>query len=119
MRIDSNGGLQGTGVTPDPKSDGAGRANQTAQSNPAGRPEDAEESKRADAEPSPDSLEISPKAQELLAKTQQKNNAAEPDLVRQEKVERAKQVIQDGSYNNRGALEKTADKLAKLFSVDA
>ena len=117
MRIDGYGGVKGPGVPPDPKSEGAGRANQA---NPNDRLDDVDKKDNPDADPTADSLEISPKAQELLAETKQKKDAPKTeDDVRPEKVERARQVLQNGLYNDKGAVEKTANAIAKVFSADA
>lgn len=58
-----------------------------------------------------DSVEISADAQQLLA-------AGNSGDVRPEKVDRARKVLESGSYNDRGVIEKTAERIADRFSAE-
>jgi len=64
-----------------------------------------------------DTIEISAKARELLAGGGVSNTSEAP-AVRPEAVERARQILQSGTYNNAGAIERTAGKIASLFSSE-
>jgi len=65
----------------------------------------------SDAEGGGDTIEISSGAKELLGKS---TDAPNPD-----NVERARQILQSGSYNDTGALEKTAAAVANVLSLNA
>jgi anti-sigma28 factor (negative regulator of flagellin synthesis) len=57
-----------------------------------------------------DTIEISTSAQKLMT---------QPATIRPEMVERARKVLQSGTYNDNGAIEATASKLAELFSSES
>jgi len=114
MRVDGYSGLQGTGpLDPNKKEGLAG----TSQAQPAGSPQlDAEHD--VNLEDATDTIEISAKAREVLAGGAV-STANETSAIRPEAVERARKLLQSGLYNDHGVLEKTADKIAGLFSTDA
>jgi anti-sigma28 factor (negative regulator of flagellin synthesis) len=60
-----------------------------------------------------DRLEISEEAKQVMA-----NNTTAP-AVRPEMVDRARQMIQNGSYNNVESLGQTANKLSKVIWAEA
>lgn len=63
-----------------------------------------------------DTIEISARAQQFLKgeKTEQGQAAG----VRPEMVARARQVLQSGTYNDNGVIEKTAAKIAGVLSAE-
>ena len=56
-----------------------------------------------------DSIEISQGARDLMGQAP----------VRPEMVERARKVLSSGLYNDKGVIEKTAEKIADSFSASA
>ena len=65
-----------------------------------------------------DSIEISANAQKFLVQGQGQQKAQTP--VRPEAVERAKQVLQSGLYNDSGVLDKTASAImGREFAAEA
>ena len=52
-------------------------------------------------------------AQQLLEQGQ-KSGAVRPEMV-----DRAKAILQSGSYNDKGVIEKTAEKIADKFNAEA
>lgn len=110
MRVDGYSGLQGTGpLDPNKKEGLAG----TSQAGAAAPKVDAESGDSGAA----DTVEISDKARELLAGGAV-STATEMSAIRPEAVDRARKVLQSGLYNDQGALEKTAEKIASLFSAE-
>jgi hypothetical protein len=59
-------------------------------------------------------LELSEQAQQLLAADAGPAGAPPPLMV-----EHARRLLADGFYNDRGVLERTAERLAPLFTADA
>jgi hypothetical protein len=104
MRVDGYNNVGGAPST-DPRSDAAGRVPGSQ------RPESADERevKSDEAHASGDSIEISQGARELIGQAP----------VRPEMVERARKLLSSGLYNEKGAIEKTAEKIAASFSTDA
>lgn|SRR5688572_7636220 len=106
MRIDAYAG-QTSGVPLDPRKEGVNKAGQKDPVEGVGA-----EAKEAAAVTSSgeDTIEISAGAKELL----ESGSTVRPDAV-----ERAKQILQAGLYNDQAALEGTADKIANVFSEEA
>ena len=104
MRVDGYNNVGGAPAT-DPHSDGPGRvpASQRADSTH----EQAVESDETHA--AGDSIEISQGARDLLGQAP----------VRPEMVERARKILSSGLYNDKGVIEKTAEKISESFSADA
>lgn len=104
MRVD---GYSNVGAAPaaDPNSEAAARllAAQRAdsQEHPAGESHDAATAG--------DSIEISQGARDLLGQAP----------VRPEMVDRARKILSSGVYNDKGVIEKTAEKIAASFSANA
>lgn len=106
MRVDAYAGQAGA-VPLDPRKDGLSKAGQ----------KDPVEAVGAEAEKAPavtssgeDTVEISASAQEILDSG---------STIRPDAVERARQILQAGLYNDQAALEGTADKIANVFSAEA
>jgi hypothetical protein len=108
MRIDCYTGQAG-GVPLDPRKDGLSKAGQGEAVE--GVQPDIKDSTPAVTSSGEDTIEISAGAQELLG----------PDggTTRPDAVERARQVLQSGLYNDKAVLEQTAEKIAGLFSAEA
>jgi len=115
MRVDGYSGLQGTGPL-DPNKDkslaGASQAG-AAGTNPL---IDADQD--GDAGGTTDTIEISDKARELLAGGTVSTATETSSAIRPEAVDRARKVLQAGTYNDLGALEKTAERIADRFSAE-
>lgn len=110
MQVDGPGSLQSAGGLA-PKPEDAKRAQQAAPVRNEPAPRD-----RADRSESGDTIEISAQAQEIL---QARETESAEGSARPEKVERARQVLQSGSYNEQGAIEDTARKVGDLFREQA
>jgi hypothetical protein len=107
MRIDAYAGQ--TGAVPlDPRKDGLSKAG--AKEPVEGVSSDAKDGASAVQSSGEDTIEISSGAQEILA---------QQGTVRADAVDRARQILQAGTYNDKAALEATADKIANVFSADA
>jgi hypothetical protein len=111
MQVDGSGGIQNSGANA-PRADEAKKAAQSnrAETERAREQDDASEDQR-------DTVEISARANALLAaRTAEKTDASEADSeVRAEAVDRARQILQSGTYNNAGTLDRTAEALGQLF----
>ena len=106
MRVD---GYTNVGGAPsaDPQSDAAAAAGRV----PAQRVDSSADqaAEPEDAQSTGDSIEISQGARDLLGHVP----------VRPEMVERARQILSSGTYNDKGAIENTAEKISESFSAEA
>ncbi len=117
MQVDGYGGIQ---------SSGASAQNPEAAKRLAQVPRKENEERAVSQKKEQDSgdvVEISAQARELLqsVEAQQKVEEAEAsqDAIRSDAVERARQILQSGTYNDTGKLEATAEKLGDLFRTQA
>jgi len=106
MRIDAYAG-QTSGVPLDPRKEGVNKADKKDPVDGVGS--EVKES-AAVTSSGEDTIEISAGAKELLDSG---------STVRPDAVERAKQILQAGTYNDQASLEGTADKIANVFSEEA
>jgi hypothetical protein len=113
MQVDGYGGIQNTGANA-PRPDDAKKAAQSNRTENE-RPRDVREQQSSNDQG--DTVEISARANELLAARQAEKTEATGDdnTVRAEAVERARQILQSGTYNNAGTLDRTAEALGQLF----
>lgn len=114
MRVDGYSGLQGTGPL-DPNKEKALAS--AAQAGAAGDTAQIDAGTAA-SDDATDTIEISDKARELLAGGAVSTASETTSAIRPEAVERARKVLQSGLYNDHGALEKTAEKIAERFSAE-
>jgi len=114
MQVDGSGGIQNSGTNA-PRAD---EAKKSAQSNRT-ESERARDLREQDdsSDDQRDTVEISARANELLAARKvEKADSTEADTeVRPEAVDRARQILQSGTYNNAGTLDRTAEALGQLF----
>ena len=109
MRVDVNNSINGP-APKDPRAEAA-KAGQAGSVVPASTPEIDQDGDTDGG--SSDTIEFSAGAQQLL----QQGGAS--GAVRPDMVERAKSILQSGSYNDKGVIEKTAEKIADSFSAEA
>ena len=64
-----------------------------------------------------DSVQISAEAR-LAAKAQEAAKAEDPQEVRPDKVQAAKEFLQAGLYDDQGVLEQTADSVAAFINAE-
>ena len=110
MRVDANNGV--TGPAPkDPRAEAAKQSERAPQVEPASAPIVDNDGDTDGG--SSDTIEFSAGAQQLLEQGQ-KSGAVRPEMV-----DRAKAILQSGSYNDKGVIEKTAEKIADKFNAEA
>lgn len=67
-----------------------------------------------------DSIEISDKARELMkASASSTPVVTDKPAIRPDMVERARKMLESGTYNDHGVLERTAGRISDLFSTQA
>lgn len=113
MRVDGPQGLH-SGNAQEARPE---RAAKSAGAQAAGHDEQPEDA-ASGAPSAPDTIEISDHARQLmesLANTNQGQTAG----IRPEMVERARKVLQAGTYNDAGVIDKTAARIAQILSADA
>ncbi len=111
MRVDVNNSINGP-APKDPRAEAAKQGEKAGQVVPASTP-DIDHDGDTDSGSS-DTIEFSAGAQQLLEQGKGASGAVRPEMV-----ERAKSILQSGSYNDKGAIEKTAEKIADSFSAEA
>ena len=110
MRVDVNNPISGP-APKDPRTEGTKQSERAPQVDPATTPAVDQDGDTDGG--SADTIEFSAGAQQLL------ENGAQSGAVRPEMVDRARSILQSGAYNDKGVIEKTAEKIADKFNAEA